>query len=96
MKYAYDKDEVTTADVLDWLGNENSFTIMVEMLTSLLNRTETIENLRAFVLGFHEVVGEDKNQELDQSWRYMSNEMNDYLNEVSGSDDFDEYGEYLP
>ena len=50
--------EVTTADVLDWLGNENSFTIVVEMLTSLLNRTETIENLRAFVLGFHEVEGE--------------------------------------
>ena len=36
--------EVTTADVLDWLGNENSFTI--------------VENLRAFVLGFHEVEGE--------------------------------------
>ena len=38
----------------------------------------------------------DNFYEQDQSWRYMSNEMNDYLNDLSGSDDFDEYGEYLP
>ena len=38
----------------------------------------------------------DKFYEQDQSWRYMSKEMNDYLNDLSGSDDFDEYGEYLP
>jgi len=38
----------------------------------------------------------DNFYEQDQSWRYMSNEMNDYLNEVSGSDDWEEYGEYLP
>ena len=29
--------EVTTADVLDWLGNENSFSTVVEILTALLN-----------------------------------------------------------
>jgi hypothetical protein len=38
--------EVTTADVLDWLGNENSFTTVVEILTSLLNGTDTLENIR--------------------------------------------------
>jgi len=43
--------EVTTADVLDWLGNENSFSLVVEILTSLLNGTETLENIRNEVQG---------------------------------------------
>ena len=44
-------DEVTTADVLDWLGNENSFSTVVEILTALLNGTETLENIRNEVQG---------------------------------------------
>ena len=43
--------EVTTADVLDWLGNENSFTTVVEILTSLLNGTDTLENMRNEIQG---------------------------------------------
>ena len=49
MRYKY--KEVTTADVLDWLGNENSFTTVVEILTSLLNGTDTLENIRNEIQG---------------------------------------------
>ena len=43
--------KVTTADVLDWLGNENSFSTVVEILTALLNGTDTLENMRNEIQG---------------------------------------------
>ena len=43
--------EVTTADVIDWLGNENSFSRVVEILTSMLHGTETLDNIRIAVKG---------------------------------------------
>ena len=68
------------------MGSPYAQTAMQYMLGLQCNdcRTEDVQKIR------------DSFEELDQSWRYMSNEMNDYLNEVSGSDDFDEYGECLP
>ena len=43
--------EVTTADVLDWLGNENSFSLVVEILTLVINGKYTLENIRNEVQG---------------------------------------------
>ena len=45
--------EVTTADVLDWLGNENSFSTVVEILTRVINGKYN---------GFHPILENIKNE----------------------------------
>ena len=45
--------EVTTADVLDWLGNENSFSLVVEILTLVINGKYTLENIKNEIFMVH-------------------------------------------
>ena len=45
--------EVTTADVLDWLGNENSFSTVVEILTLVINGKYTLENIKNKIFMVH-------------------------------------------
>ena len=56
--------EVTTADVLDWLGNENSFSLVVEILTLVINGKYTLENIKNEIFMVHPC--EEKNRYEDK------------------------------